>query len=126
MATTEERSLDSVPRFRFAQEAKARGTSLGMTAKGKKCKSPRREDRLSWLPQCGAIAIVKGELLVTEGTAQCPYCRILFGCEARKGWGAASGAPPSNPSQAIFNLRRLGRNDTSATPMPDLFRSGIP
>jgi hypothetical protein len=28
--------------------------------------------------------------------------------------------------EAIFNLGTLGRNDTSATPMSDLFRSGIP
>jgi hypothetical protein len=26
----------------------------------------------------------------------------------------------------IFNLGTLGRNDTSATPMSDLFRDGIP
>jgi hypothetical protein len=31
-----------------------------------------------------------------------------------------------NIEQAIFNLFTLGRNDTSATPMPDLFRGGIP
>ncbi len=28
--------------------------------------------------------------------------------------------------EAIFNLGTLGRNDTSATPMSDLFRGGIP
>jgi hypothetical protein len=28
--------------------------------------------------------------------------------------------------EAIFNLGRLRRNDTSATAMPDLFRGGIP
>jgi hypothetical protein len=28
--------------------------------------------------------------------------------------------------KAIFNLGTLGRNDTSATPMSDLFRGGIP
>ena len=28
--------------------------------------------------------------------------------------------------EAIFNLDTLGRNDTSATPMSDLFRGGIP
>src|ERR1035437_7093838 len=28
--------------------------------------------------------------------------------------------------EAIFNLGTLGRNDTSATPMADLFRGGIP
>jgi len=28
--------------------------------------------------------------------------------------------------RAIFNLGTLGRNDTSATPMSDLFRGGIP
>jgi hypothetical protein len=28
--------------------------------------------------------------------------------------------------EAIFNLGTLGRNDTYATPMPDLFRGGIP
>ena len=28
--------------------------------------------------------------------------------------------------EAIFNLGTLGRNDTSATPTPDLFRGGIP
>lgn len=29
-------------------------------------------------------------------------------------------------AEAIFNLGTLGRNDTSATPMSDLFRGGIP
>ncbi len=28
--------------------------------------------------------------------------------------------------EGIFNLGTLGRNDTSATPMSDLFRGGIP
>jgi hypothetical protein len=28
--------------------------------------------------------------------------------------------------EAIFNLGTLGRDDTSATPMSDLFRGGIP
>ena len=28
--------------------------------------------------------------------------------------------------EAIFNLGTLGRNDTFATPMSDLFRGGIP
>jgi len=28
--------------------------------------------------------------------------------------------------EAIFNLGTLGRNDTSATPIVDLFRGGIP
>jgi hypothetical protein len=28
--------------------------------------------------------------------------------------------------EAIFNLGTLGRNDTATTPMPDLFRGGIP
>jgi hypothetical protein len=28
--------------------------------------------------------------------------------------------------EAIFNLGTFGRNDTSATPMSDLFRGGIP
>jgi hypothetical protein len=28
--------------------------------------------------------------------------------------------------EAIFNLGTLGRNDTSATPMSDLFKGGIP
>ena len=28
--------------------------------------------------------------------------------------------------EAIFNLNTVGRNDTSATPMSDLFRGGIP
>ena len=28
--------------------------------------------------------------------------------------------------EAIFNLGTLGRNDTAASPMSDLFRSGIP
>ena len=28
--------------------------------------------------------------------------------------------------EAIFNLGTLGRNGTSATPMSDLFRGGIP
>jgi hypothetical protein len=28
--------------------------------------------------------------------------------------------------EAIFNLGTLGRNDTSATPVSDLFRGGIP
>ena len=28
--------------------------------------------------------------------------------------------------EAIFKLGTLGRNDTSATPMSDLFRGGIP
>ena len=31
-----------------------------------------------------------------------------------------------NIEQAIFNLRMLGRNDTAATPMSDLYRGGIP
>jgi hypothetical protein len=31
-----------------------------------------------------------------------------------------------NIEQAIFNLGTLGRNDTSATLMSDLFRGGIP
>ena len=31
-----------------------------------------------------------------------------------------------NTEQAIFNLGTLGRNDTSATAMSDLFRGGIP
>ena len=29
-------------------------------------------------------------------------------------------------AEAIFNLGTLGRNDTPATPMSDLFRGGIP
>ena len=28
--------------------------------------------------------------------------------------------------EAIFNLGTLGRNDTSAAPMSDMFRGGIP
>jgi len=28
--------------------------------------------------------------------------------------------------EAIFNLGTLGRNDTSASPMSDMFRGGIP
>src|SRR2546428_6322399 len=36
------------------------------------------------------------------------------------------GLEAERPVEAIFNLGTLGRNDTSATPMSDLFRGGIP
>jgi len=36
------------------------------------------------------------------------------------------GIIPKEYLEAIFNLGTLGRNDTSATPMSDLFRGGIP
>ena len=38
----------------------------------------------------------------------------------------ATGASLLATVEAIFNLGTLGRNDTSATPMSDMFRGGIP
>ena len=41
-------------------------------------------------------------------------------------WGYYSRCSLLATVEAVFNLGTLGRNDTSATPISDLFRGGIP
>jgi hypothetical protein len=53
-----------------------------------------------------------------------PRVRVQLGDSS--GWVQYSHYSLLATVEAIFNLGTLGRNATSATPMSDLFRGGIP